>query len=400
MVAAQVVEGTGYIALNSDTDANSIVTSIIIPAYNEETGLPLVLSALTQIIGKRDEIIVVDDGSHDNSSVVAEQFPCRVIRHTVNQGKGAAMRTGLLHARGKYVIFVDADNTYPVEYIPKIAALLDRYDFVRGIRLLGRENIPFTNRFGNLLFDVAFRMLHSIDEGDVLSGMYGIHREALMKFNIMSKGFDIETEIVAKVMAHGLSYTTIPITYSERVGEKKLKALRDGSRILESVLAFAITYNPSVAVIVPGIFLTVVALLGLFMTISGSWLRTRIPLSANATFLFGFLAVLGFQIIILGLAVYEVGRIFGINGHRSAALEFIRTKLRVRKVVLGAFLSSVIGLLIIIILSFNWWGSGYGEFNHTFILVLGSLLTVVGLQIASAAVFLSALRKLQQVSNT
>ena len=88
-----------------------ISTSIIIPSYNERDGLPLVLSKVYELIDGTCEVIVVDDGSKDGTHEIASSFPCRVVRHEVNHGKGEAMKTGVREAQGENIIFTDADNT-------------------------------------------------------------------------------------------------------------------------------------------------------------------------------------------------------------------------------------------------------------------------------------------------
>jgi Glycosyltransferases involved in cell wall biogenesis len=88
-------------------------TTIIVPAYKEEEGLPIVLGGIFKILDDSYEVIVVDDGSTDGTSEVASQFPCRVIRQEVNRGKGEALKTGFRLARGENIISMDADDTYP-----------------------------------------------------------------------------------------------------------------------------------------------------------------------------------------------------------------------------------------------------------------------------------------------
>src|SRR3990170_1945958 len=107
-------------------------TTIIVPAYNEEEGLPVVLEALQALPADTFGIIVVDDGSTDRTAEVAGRFRCRLVSHSGNRGKGAAIRTGLAHARGEKTILIDADGTYPVEMIPAIARALETHDLVIG----------------------------------------------------------------------------------------------------------------------------------------------------------------------------------------------------------------------------------------------------------------------------
>lgn len=102
--------------------ASAPEASIIIPAYNEAAALPIVLGKLLAVLDERFEVIVVDDGSADATAQVARAFPCRLISHERNRGKGRAVRTGIEAARGEKIIIIDADGTYPVEAIPRIAA--------------------------------------------------------------------------------------------------------------------------------------------------------------------------------------------------------------------------------------------------------------------------------------
>ncbi|MCE5257586.1 MAG: glycosyltransferase [Chloroflexi bacterium] len=218
--------------------------SVVIPAFNEETGLPLVLQAVCGVLDETYEVIVVDDGSSDQTASVAKAFPCRLIQHPHNRGKGAALRTGLQQARGKYVIFLDADNTYPAEAIPALAQLLQHNDLVRGARILNKENIPLLNRMGNHLFDAVVRFANIADGGDILSGMYGGQRDKLLALNLNSEKFDIEAEICIKAKAHKFKCATMPIRYDKRVGETKLNALHDGMRILSRIVKVSLSISP------------------------------------------------------------------------------------------------------------------------------------------------------------
>jgi hypothetical protein len=375
-------------------------TSIVIPVYNEEAGLPLVLTALSKILTPAYEVIVVDDGSQDQSAAVAQKHGFLVYRHLCNRGKGAAMRTGVQHARGENIIFLDADNTYPVDCIPTIVELLDQFDFVRGIRLLGRDHIPVMNRLGNSFFDTAFRILHSVDSGDVLSGMYGMHRSDLLELNLEAEGFDIETEIVTKAKARGLSSTTIPITYSERTGKKKLNAFRDGSKILYRVLQLAGAYNPVLTLILPGCILLGLGLLGIGLMLIGLPKVLDLRLAANTTFLLGTIALLGIQIIVFGLAVYEAASAYRLHGHANRLLEKMRRHLPTYVFILVGTTLSSIGLMTIIGLVARWWYGVHGPFLDTPAIVLGALSLLSGFQIVSSALFLSALKRLHHICLT
>ncbi len=212
-----------------------VKTSIIIPAYNEETGLPVVLKKVFAIIDNSYEVIVVDDGSIDATREVTSQFPCRLISHETNQGKGQAMKTGIANAQCSNIIFIDADNTYPVEIIPNITHGLEDFDMVVASRVKGQGNIPALNRIGNAIFR-GLISLSGFRPHDPLTGLYGIKKLHLERMRLRSTGFGIESEIAIKAGRMQLKTLDIPIEYRRRLGKAKLNGLRDGWRILKTIV--------------------------------------------------------------------------------------------------------------------------------------------------------------------
>ncbi|MGQ9926470.1 MAG: glycosyltransferase family 2 protein [Chloroflexaceae bacterium] len=281
-----------------------IHTTVLIPVYNEEAALPRVLEDVFANVGPGYEILVVDDGSSDRTIAVARGYPCRVISHEKNRGKGAAMRTGLAHARGEKVIFIDGDATYPASAIPEISRQLDHYDLVRCVRHDGRDKIPFVNRLGNLFFDHLIRSMHQVEGSDVLSGLYGLHRRHLLAMQLESDGFDIETEIMVKAGWLALTAHSMPIQYQERIGEKKLKPLRDGWAILLRVLRLAAIFNPFATYIVPGLMLWLFAFAALLMLRHGSLAAPGDAPRMYALIIGAMAFLTGFQLLMLGGVVH------------------------------------------------------------------------------------------------
>jgi glycosyltransferase involved in cell wall biosynthesis len=213
--------------------------TIIVPAFDEGDGLSVVLSRVLSIIDSTYEVIVVDDGSSDNTSAVARSFACRVIKHDRNQGKGAAVRTGLSHSRGVNVVWIDADGTYPVVRITDLVRELEAgYDLVVARRDLGRKNIPLLNRVGNRLLRLVAVSLYGRIPRDPFTGLCGAKREHLERMVLESNRFGIEIEVVVKSARMGLRVGELPIAYERRIGQTKLGSIKAGFEILSAILRF------------------------------------------------------------------------------------------------------------------------------------------------------------------
>jgi glycosyltransferase involved in cell wall biosynthesis len=224
---------------------NQNQTTVIVPAYNEERGLPVVLGRIFEILDDSYEVIVIDDGSTDRTSEVASQFRCRLVRHEVNQGKGAALKTGIENATGENIIWIDADDTYPVELIPKMAEAFNSYDMVVCSRKYGRGNIPRFNRIRNWLFRTMIGNIYGFKPYDPCTGLYGARKSCLELMNLSSKRFAIEPEISIKGSRMKLKMLEIPIEYRARVGSAKLSGIRVGFEDVGTILKFTFWKGPT-----------------------------------------------------------------------------------------------------------------------------------------------------------
>jgi len=363
-------------------------TSIIIPAYNEEEGLPIVLGKLLPLIDETYEVIVIDDGSTDGTRDVAAAFPCKVVPHASNRGKAQAIKTGMKVARGEHLIFIDADDTYPIELIPRMASSLGKADMVVGSRRMGKEQIPAFNRVGNAIFRGAIRHLYGFNAHDPLTGFYGIKKTHLDRMHLDSDGFCIEAEIAIKAARMGLRILDIPIEYRPRVGEAKLRGLQDGYQIFQTILRMLALYNPAVALILPGVLLFAVgvglmaALMAAPASAGEAGLGTHTFVLAAMLSLAGFhLAVFGF-----GISLYALAHRFTRNAFPGQV--FLRPNMARNMALLGITLLAV-GVVLQAFLAGDWFAHGFGVFAETKALVFGAFLAVLGFQVAYSAVFLS-----------
>jgi len=208
--------------------------SLIVPVYNEEKSIGKALQQIEQLhlLLSSMEVIVVDDGSTDQTASEVAKFPfVKCLVHGENRGKGAALCTGFQSATGDIFVIQDADLEYPPSNIPKLLEpILDgRADVVYGSRFKGRhDGMSFSHYVGNKILSLTARLLHHAPITDVMTGHKCFRKEVIESVDLTEDGFEIETEITAKILKSGWRFHEVPIVYSKRShGSAKIK-YRDG----------------------------------------------------------------------------------------------------------------------------------------------------------------------------
>ena len=209
------------------------------PAYNEEAGLETILRRVAAVPVDK-EIIVVNDYSSDRTGAIldASTIPgLRVIHHSENRGKGAAIRTALQAASGDAVIIQDADLEYdPQDYAALLAPILrGAARVVYGVRRLDEQKLLF--RLGNRVLTWLTNLLYGVRLHDMETCYKVMTIDIARSLEIESNGFDLEPEITAKIVRQGYAIREVPISYEPRE-EKKLSPWRDGWPALRALLRY------------------------------------------------------------------------------------------------------------------------------------------------------------------
>src|SRR6266849_738899 len=218
-------------------------TSIVIPAFNEAGAIGAVVRDLAGSAGWR-EILVVDDGSTDQTGDEAAAAGARVIRHPYNKGNGAAVKTGIRQATGTFVLIVDGDGQHRPADAVRLVSHLDAHDLVVGARSPSSQATRF-RRLGNSLLNAIAGFLAGRRIPDLTSGFRAGRRECLLEFlHLLPNGFSTPTTTTLAFMKAGYSVRFEPIEVARRTGASKMKPGSDGVRFFLILLKVMTIFSP------------------------------------------------------------------------------------------------------------------------------------------------------------
>jgi glycosyltransferase involved in cell wall biosynthesis len=226
--------------------------SVIVPCYNEKSTIENVVNAIKNSPVSPVEIIIVDDCSTDGTRDIlkekVEPLVAKVIYHSFNQGKGAALRTGIKEARGSIVVIQDADLEYdPREYPTLMQPIIDdKADVVFGSRFMGGQPhrvVYFWHMIGNKFLTLLSNAFTNINLTDMETCYKMFRREIIQSINIEEERFGFEPEITAKVAKKNVRIYEVGISYHGRTyAEGKKIGWRDGIRAIYCILKYNIAF--------------------------------------------------------------------------------------------------------------------------------------------------------------
>ena len=220
--------------------ASPSTTSVIVPAFNEGEAIAAVVGALTAG-APWHEVIVVDDGSTDDTGARAADAGAIVVRHPYNKGNGAAVKSGVRRASGEHVLIVDGDGQHRPADAARLVSKLGDYDLVIGARSKATQ-ATHARRFGNAALNWLAGYLTERPIPDLTSGFRAADRARLLEF--LHNGFSTPTTTTMAFIKAGYSVAIEPIEAEQRVGKSKIRLARDGAKFFLILLKMITIFSP------------------------------------------------------------------------------------------------------------------------------------------------------------
>ena len=218
--------------------------SIVLPAKNESAAISATVAGIRKHYPNA-EVIVVNDGSTDNTAAVAEAAGAKVVHHPYSKGNGAAIKTGARAASGEIIVFMDADGQHDPADIPRLLALIEQgHDMVVGARQRGSQASMGRGLANGLYNRLASWMTgHRVE--DLTSGFRAVRADKFREFlYLLPNGFSYPTTSTMAFFRAGYSVAYVPIHAAKRIGKSHIRLLRDGTRFLLIIFKIGTLFSP------------------------------------------------------------------------------------------------------------------------------------------------------------
>jgi glycosyltransferase involved in cell wall biosynthesis len=370
--------------------ATDVRVSVVIPCLNEAENIERCVELAYAVLDEHElpgEVIVVDNGSDDESGVLARAAGATVI-YEPRRGYGSAYLAGFNAARGDYIVMIDADLTYDFHDIPRfVEELDDGAELVMGNRMDGIEPgaMPLLNRYvGNPLLSGFLNLLFRTNVRDVHCGMRAFRRDVLPRLDLHATGMELASEMVIRAAKERLDVREFPIELHRRGGISKLSPFRDGWRHLRLILV----YCPTFLFLLPGVLM--VALGGLItLTVLAHLSVFGRPWFVHALIGGCLLVIVGMQVTGLGLC----GRAFGVHimGERDPWFQRMEARFKLEHGLVAGAALTLAGAVLGAVIVGNWASRGFGTLADEQLAVLAATFAIAGIQVFFTSFLLSML---------
>ena len=284
--------------------------AVLIPCYNEAVTIRKVVEDVRRVLPEA-VVYVYDNNSTDGTAAIAAEAGA-VVRRETQQGKGSVIRRMFREIDAACYIMLDGDDTYPAEYAPEMAALVleGQADMVVGDRLSAtyftENKRPFHN-FGNRLVRWSINALFGSRIRDIMTGYRAFSYQFVKSFPVLSKGFELETEMSIHAIEKGMHIENVVIQYRDRPegSSSKLNTYSDGFKVLRTIARLFRTYKPLAFFGLLALVLLALAAV-LFVPVLLSYFRTGLVERFPTLIVSGFIAVAAIQSLFSGLILETI----------------------------------------------------------------------------------------------
>ena len=222
--------------------------SVVIPTYNEAGAIGDMVERIEKAVASHEnaiyEIIVVNDGSTDDTGLAARKAGARVVDHPYNIGNGGAVKTGIRQARGDIIVCIDGDGQHCPEFIPTLVEALDRYHMVVAARTLEGQ-ASLARALANWIYNRFASYITGFPVQDLTSGFRAIRGDVMRRYlYLLPNTFSYPTTITLATLRAGFSVFYLGLPTHSRQGRSKLKPLEDGARFLLILMKIATLFAP------------------------------------------------------------------------------------------------------------------------------------------------------------
>ncbi len=389
-----------YLNRSEEHPEEEIELSVVMPCLNEAQTVGICIQKALRCMAENEingEVIIADNGSTDDSQKIAADLGARVIS-IKERGYGCALRGGIAHARGRYIIMGDSDDSYDFRMLmPFVEKLREGCDLVMGNRFKGGilpgAMPPLHKYLGNPVLTGIGRLFFCCPSRDFHCGLRGFKKDAVRKMNLQTTGMEFASEMVIKATLNGMTIAEVPTTLSPdgRNRPPHLRSWRDGWRHLR----FMLLYSPKWLFLYPGIFLMILGLVAGIRLVFGPIVVGSVHFDVQTLLFAATAVIIGYQAAIFSV----LANVFGVNEKLLPP----HSRLTIFHDIFTLEIGIIIGLLLIAIGLFGsayavkYWSdvAMFGELNTQITLrfIVPSITAIiVGLQTVLGFFFLSILK--------
>lgn len=361
--------------------------SVILPCQNEEGALGMCIDEIRESLTGQSYEIIVSDSSTDRSPEIARQKEAKLVKHDL-PGYGNAYLQAFPHAQGDYIVMADADFSYDFKEVKLLINKINEgFDLVIGSRLRGNiypGAMPFSHRiFGTPILNLLIQLTTGLKISDSQSGFRAITKNSLCKLGPTSPGMEFASEMIVKAKRTGLKINEVPISYRARIGESKLRKIKDGWGHLK----FILLCSPDYIFFWAGFILFLVGL-----SVSIWFLFPPInffgfTLITHPMFFSGMATILGHNLMTLGFLA-KLHKSYTWNQSDQTIYWWEKHAGPGRTLIFGVTIT-LIGITTLSVVAIKWMVDNFGSIDNPNLSIMSLILITVGIQTIFSTLFIS-----------